>query len=93
MDCLLISIFGGLYIVPLYALLQEKSDPALRSRMVAANNIFNAVFMVLGALVTMAVLAAGLSIPGVFLMLGMLTWGVAYYLFRFIRPSGPSLSH
>ncbi|MFC7048306.1 MFS transporter [Emcibacter nanhaiensis] len=93
MDCLLISIFGGLYIVPLYALLQDRSDPALRSRMVAANNIFNAVFMVLGALVTMALLAAGLSIPGVFLALGLLTWGVAYYIFRTIRPSAPSPSH
>ena len=93
LDCVLISVCGGLYIVPLYALVQEKSDPAHRSRMVAANNIFNAIFMVLGALATMALLALGLSIPGVFLVLGLLTWGVALYIFRCLRPSTPLPSH
>ncbi|WP_417316810.1 MFS transporter [Emcibacter sp.] len=84
-DCILISIFGGLYIVPLYALLQEKSDPAHRSRMVAANNICNALFMVGGALATMALLASGLSVPGVFMVLGLTTGGIALYVFRVLR--------
>ena len=45
-DLMLIGLFGGFYIVPLYALIQERSEPAYRSRIIAANNILNALFMV-----------------------------------------------
>src|SRR5215831_4132186 len=45
-DLVLLGMFGGFYIVPLYALIQERSDPAYRSRIIAANNILNALFMV-----------------------------------------------
>ena len=48
-DLVLIGLFGGFYIVPLYALIQERSDPAHRSRIIAANNILNALFMVASA--------------------------------------------
>ncbi|WP_321395026.1 MFS transporter [Emcibacter sp.] len=90
LDCGLISIFGGLYIVPLYALMQEKSAASHRSRMVAANNIFNAVFMVVGALATMFLLASGLSIPGVFLVLGLLTAATGFYIYRVLCGDVPS---
>src|SRR5215471_7908830 len=48
-DLVLLGMFGGFYIVPLYALIQERSEPAYRSRIIAANNILNALFMVASA--------------------------------------------
>ena len=58
--CLLgASTAGGLYSVPLYALLQQRADPAARARMVAANNLVNAIFIVVGAGVIAALAAAG----------------------------------
>ena len=67
-DLTLIGLFGGLFSVPLYALMQGKSDPAFRSRIIAANNILNALFMVLGAVLTMVLLDVGWSIPHIFLV-------------------------
>ena len=62
-DCLLIGVFGGLYIVPLFALIQTRCDPQHMSRTIAGMNILNAVFMVVAALVAMVLLNMGLSIP------------------------------
>ena len=58
-DLLLLAACGGLYSVPLYALIQERSPKAERARMVAANNVVNAAAMVAGA-----VAAAGLAVLG-----------------------------
>ncbi len=58
-DIALLGIAGGLYSVPLYALVQERSGAAVRSRIIAANNILNALFMVAGALILMVLLAFG----------------------------------
>ena len=49
-DLVLIGLFGGFFIVPLYALIQERSPPSHRSRIIAANNILNAIFLVVSAL-------------------------------------------
>ena len=49
-DLVLIGLFGGFFIVPLYALIQERSEPSHRSRIIAANNILNAIFIVVSAL-------------------------------------------
>ena len=62
-DLLLIGIFGGFYIVPLYALIQTRSQASHRSRIIAGNNILNALFMVVAAILAVAFLNAGLSIP------------------------------
>ena len=62
---------AGAFIVPLYALLQTASDPATRSRTIAANNIINAGFMVAAALITSALLGAGLSVPNILLAVGV----------------------
>lgn len=70
-DLVLIAGAGGVYIVPLYATLQLRSADDQRSRVIASNNIVNAVFMVAAALVTAALLAAGFSVPGVLLALGL----------------------
>lgn len=70
-DLALIAAFGGLYIVPLYAIMQTRCDPARRSRVIAANNILNALFMVVGALAAAAMLGAGASVPLVLLAAGL----------------------
>ncbi|MEX2517342.1 MAG: MFS transporter [Gammaproteobacteria bacterium] len=71
LDLVGIGLFGGLYIVPLYALIQQRADPAERARTIAANNILNALLMVLSALVTMALLAISVSIPQIFLLVAL----------------------
>ena len=62
-DLALLAACGGLFSVPLYALIQEQSAPGTRSRMIGANNIANAALIVVGALVTTALVRAGVSAP------------------------------
>ena len=83
-DLVLIGAFGGLYIVPLYALIQERSAPSHRSRIIAANNILNAIFIVVAALVAIALLKAGLSIPDLFLVTGLMNAAVALHIYRLV---------
>ncbi|HET7776133.1 MAG TPA: MFS transporter, partial [Azospira sp.] len=77
---LAVGIFGGLFIVPLYALLQVRSAPGHRARIIAANNILNALFMVVGAMGAAALLGAGWSIPRLFLWAALLNGAVSLYL-------------
>lgn len=70
-DFTLLGLCGGLFTVPLYTRLQQASDPAQRARMIAANNIMNALFMVVGSLGAAALLAAGGSIPALFALLAV----------------------
>ena len=79
LDLGLLSVSAGLFSVPMYALIQVRSEPSHRSRMIAANNIVNAMFMVASALISAALLMAGVSLPGLFLCLAlgnglMLAW-------------------
>ncbi len=83
-DLLLIGLFGGLYIVPLYALIQERSLPSHRSRIIAANNILNALFMVASAGIAIGLLQAGLSIPQLFLVTGLMNAAVAAYIYGLV---------
>jgi len=83
-DLLGLAMCGGVYIVPLYAILQAHSDEAERARMVAANNIMNAAFMVASAVAGAAMLAAGFSVPQVFLAVALANLGVAVYVCRLL---------
>ncbi|WP_343587092.1 MFS transporter [Herbaspirillum sp.] len=83
-DCLGIGVFGGLYIVPLFALIQTRCDPAHVSRTIAGMNIMNALFMVVAALVAMVLLKAGLTIPEIFLATAILNALVAIYIFSLV---------
>jgi hypothetical protein len=79
LDLGLLSLSAGLFSVPMYALIQVRSRITHRSRIIAANNILNALFMVASALISAALLMAGLSLPELFLCLGlgnllMLAW-------------------
>ena len=83
-DIGLIAAAGGVYIVPLNALLQQRSDDAHRSRNIAANNIINSLFMVIAAIGTALLLALDLSIPQVFLAIGLANLAVAIYITRLL---------
>lgn len=84
LDLLLIGLFGGFYIVPLYAMIQSRSDSSKLSRIIAANNILNALFMVLAALLAMGLFALGLNIPQLFLVVAALNAAVALYIFSLV---------
>jgi MFS family permease len=79
-DIALIGFFGGLYIVPLYALIQTRSEKSHQSRVIAANNIMNALFMVASAAFSIFILHKKLSIPGLFLSTALLNVLVLIYL-------------
>lgn len=80
-DCLLIGVFGGLYIVPLFALIQSRCDRQHVSRTIAGMNILNALFMVAAALVAMVLLQLGCSIPQIFMVTALLNALVAAAIF------------
>ena len=81
-DILLIGLFGGFYIVPLYALIQQRSAPERLSRAIACNNIINALFMVLSAVFALLLLSAGATVPQIFLVLAIMNAAVALYIFK-----------
>ncbi|MGC1507571.1 MFS transporter [Ketobacter sp. MCCC 1A13808] len=85
LDFMLIGIFGGLYIVPLYAMVQQRSEEASRSRIIASINIMNALFMVVSAITGILVLGVmDLSIPQFFLILAIMNAVVACYIYSVI---------
>jgi len=83
-DIALLGLFGGFYIVPLYALIQTRSEKSHQSRVIAANNILNAFFMVISALVSMGLFALGLTIPQLFLATALFNAVVAIYIYTLV---------
>ena len=83
-DLALLSLFAGLYSVPMYALIQLRSLPTHRARIIAANNILNALFMIVSSVAVGALLKAGFNIPQVFLFTGLLNALVAGYIFLLV---------
>jgi len=83
-DLCLLGMFGGFYSVPLYALIQQRSRRKHLSRIIAANNIINAIFMVGASLLSIALLSAGLSIPELFLVIAALNALVAAYIYTLL---------
>lgn len=90
-DLVGLGVFGGFFIVPLYVLIQLRSAAEHRARIIAANNILNALFMVVGALTAAALLGNGLSIPRLFCAAALgnalvaiyLGWRVPEFMWRF----------
>ncbi|MBV9892448.1 MAG: MFS transporter, partial [Rhizobacter sp.] len=83
-DLALLALFAGLYSVPMYALIQMRSAPSHRARIIAANNILNALFMIASALMVVVLLRGGFTIPQVFLTTGILNAVVAAYIFLLV---------
>jgi predicted MFS family arabinose efflux permease len=80
LDIALIGLFGGLYIVPLYALIQSRAEKSHQSRVIAANNILNALLMVVSAGLSLLLFKQGFSIPQLFLVTALLNIIVTVYL-------------
>ena len=83
-DLALLSLFAGLYSVPMYALIQLRSQPTHRARIIAANNILNALFMIVSSILAGALLAATFTIPQIFLFVGLANAVVAFYIFMLV---------
>jgi acyl-[acyl-carrier-protein]-phospholipid O-acyltransferase/long-chain-fatty-acid--[acyl-carrier-protein] ligase len=83
-DLILIATCGGIFIVPLYTLLQARTQPSHRSRIIAANNIWNALFMVAAALATMLLLTLHFTVPQVFLTVAFLNLIVTVWICRLL---------
>ena len=84
LDLLMLGGFGGLYCVPLYALVQQRSQAEFRARIIAANNILNALFMVLIAVGASVFLGQGFGIPALFLCAAVLHGIVTIYIFSVV---------
>ncbi|MCX2779436.1 MFS transporter [Microbulbifer thermotolerans] len=79
----LIGIFGGLYIVPLYAMIQDRTDKALRARVIAVTNIMNALFMVISAILGLIFLTLlDFTIPQFFMVIALMNAAVAVFVFN-----------
>jgi hypothetical protein len=76
-DLFMIAVFSGFYTVPLMTFIQQRSAGPIRSRVIAGNNILNALLMVLSSITLMGLMAAKVSIPAVFLILALLNGAVA----------------
>jgi hypothetical protein len=83
-DLFLLAMFSGFYSVPLYALIQSRCEPSHRARIIAANNILNALFMVVASVMAAALLQAGLSLPQLYLVVGVLNAAVAVYIYKLV---------
>jgi len=83
-DLAMLGAFGGVYSVPLYALIQKRAKRRHLSRIIAANNIINTVFMVIASLMAITVLSLGFSIPELFLILAALNVVVATYIYSLL---------
>ncbi len=79
-DFVLVSAFGGLFVVPFYAFVQHLAPAAERARVIAANNVLNALFMVAGQFALAAMLKSGLALPNIFLLLATANGMVAIYI-------------
>lgn len=77
-DLFMIGFFGSFFIVPLYALIQTRSDEKTCSQVIAANNIANAIFMVASALMVMAFYAASLDSSDILFVLAILSFIVSF---------------
>jgi 1-acyl-sn-glycerol-3-phosphate acyltransferase len=83
-DLGLLALFAGLYSVPMYALIQMRSQPSHRARIIAANNILNALFMIASSVIVGLLIKSGLTVPQVFLVVGLLNAVVAFYIFMLV---------
>jgi 1-acyl-sn-glycerol-3-phosphate acyltransferase len=83
-DILLLGVFGGFFIVPLFALIQTRCDPSHVSRTIAGMNILNALFMVAAAGVAVFLIGQGFTIPQMFLTTALLNALVAIYIFSLV---------
>lgn len=90
-DLFVLAVSSGVFVVPLYAYLQVVSAPETRARTIAANNIYNSLFMVLGTVLVMLLLKLNIAIPPVFFVLSLLNLIVAVCLWIRLRQKNKSI--
>jgi 1-acyl-sn-glycerol-3-phosphate acyltransferase len=83
-DLFLLAMFSGFYSVPLYALVQIRCEATHRARIIAANNILNALFMIVASLMSAWLLGHGLTLPQLFLVVAVLNALVAAYIYTLV---------
>lgn len=83
-DFFMTAVWGGMFIVPLYCFIQFRGEPAQLSRIIAANNIVNALFMVAAALITTGLFALDVTIPQIFGLLAVVNIGVSVYIYSLV---------
>jgi len=83
-DLFMLSVMSGLYIVPLYTFVQQRSRPEIRSRIIAANNILNALFMVVASLMLVWFYSIGLEVHQIFLVFAILNAIAAIYVYSIV---------
>jgi len=84
LDFILIGLFAGFYIVPLFALVQSRADKSELSRVIAGNNILNAVFIVASAIFGIGLQKLGFSLPQLFLITAIMNAVVAIYIYTLV---------
>lgn len=84
LDLFFMGVFGGFYIVPLYALIQSRTPRSHIARVVAGNNIMNAVFMAIGAVAAIAMIRAGASVKHILLAAALMNAAVALYIYTLV---------
>ncbi|MDB4977651.1 MAG: Glycerol acyltransferase, partial [Myxococcaceae bacterium] len=78
------ALSGGFFTVPLYTLIQQRAEPSERSRVVAGNNILNALFMAVGAALLAELFALGVHVTQMFLILAALSALTAVYIYSLL---------
>ncbi|HEY6985930.1 MAG TPA: MFS transporter [Rhodanobacteraceae bacterium] len=84
LDFVLVGAFAGFYIVPLFALVQSRAEKRELSRVIAGNNIVNAIAIVAAAGFGIGLSAAGCTIPQIFLITALLNAAVAIYIYTLV---------
>ena len=83
-DVFVLAMFGGLFAVPLYTLVQDRSSAENRSRVIAGSNVLNALFIVLSSAMLLALPELGVTIPQTFLILAVLSALVSAYIYKVV---------
>lgn len=84
LDCALVGVAGGLFTVPLYSLILQRSAATHRARTIACNNVMNSVFMVVASGGAVLALRAGWTIPQIFLLAAVLNVAVAIFIYSLV---------
>jgi 1-acyl-sn-glycerol-3-phosphate acyltransferase len=84
LDIFLLAVSGGFFTVPLYTFIQQRSNKEIRSRVIAGNNILNALFMVISSLFLAALYHYGFGYPQIFLVFSAMNLLVAAYIYTLI---------
>jgi 1-acyl-sn-glycerol-3-phosphate acyltransferase len=84
LDIAAVGVFGGFFVVPLNALVQQRSRPQALARVIGANSILNALFMIAAALLAAVGLARGLTVPQLILLAALMNAVVALYIYTLV---------